>query len=122
MSQYLGNLKGNLTEGLTSQRINANIGCDSVEMIIDLQDSNLTTETDVRRLHPYCETEDLMDADYLVIDDSDSEEEKGLKRQKQTDVVWKPVLKKDPYHIKEPLMLTLEEVGYTRLLFIKYHN
>ena len=64
------------------------------------------------RVHSYCETEDLDDADYLVIDDSDSEEERGFKRVKLTDVVWKPVLKKDPYPVQEPLMLTLEEVEH----------
>ena len=62
------------------------------------------------RVHSHCETEDFGDADYLVIDDSDSEEERGFKRVKMTDVVWKPVLKKDPYPVQEPLMLTLEEV------------
>ena len=62
------------------------------------------------RVHSYCETEDFGDADYLVIDDSDSEEERGFKRVKRTDIVWKPALKKDPYPVQEPLMLTLEEV------------
>ena len=64
------------------------------------------------RVHSHCETEDFGDADYLVIDDSDSEEERGFKRVKMTDVVWKPVLKKDPYPVQEPLMLTLEEVEH----------
>ena len=64
------------------------------------------------RVHSHCETEDFGDADYLVIDDSDSEEERGFKRVKMTDVVWKPVLKKDPYPVQEPLMLTLDEVEH----------
>ena len=64
------------------------------------------------RVHSHCETEDFGGADYLVIDDSDSEEERGFKRVKMTDVVWKPVLKKDPYPVQEPLMLTLEEVEH----------
>ena len=61
------------------------------------------------KLNPYCDSEDN-DADYLVIDDSDTEWEKGLRPVKQPDKVWKPVLKRDPFPIQEPLILSLEEV------------
>ena len=61
------------------------------------------------KMHPYCDSEDN-DADYLVIDDSDTEGERGLRPVKQPDEVWKPVLKRDPFPIQEPLILSLEEV------------
>ena len=60
-------------------------------------------------LHPYCDTEDN-DADYLVIDDSDTEAERGLRPVKPLNEVWKPVLKRDPFPVQEPLILSLEEV------------
>ena len=71
------------------------------------------------KLHPYCDAEDD-DADYLVIDDSDSEGEKGLRPVRQSGVAWKSVLKRDPFPIQEPLILSLEEVTYTTL-FLKLH-
>ena len=61
------------------------------------------------KVHVHCETEDI-DGDYLVIDDSDCETERGLEPVQQPNVLWKPVLKKDPFPIQEPLVLTLEEV------------
>ena len=72
------------------------------------------------KVHVHCETEDI-DGDYLVIDDSDCETERGLKPVQQSDILWKPVLKKDPFPIQEPLVLTLEEVAGSFLFVHTYH-
>ena len=84
------------------------------ELLTTEREAKVSAETGSReetlpKLHPYCETEDV-DADYLVIDDSDTEGEKGLRLVKQPSVVWKSVLKRDPFPIQEPLILSLEEV------------
>ena len=73
------------------------------------------------KLHPYCDTEDN-DADYLVIDDSDTEAERGLRPVKQPDEVWRPVLKRDPFPIQEPLILSLEEVNLLLFFFLRQYK
>lgn len=70
------------------------------------KDSQNEQEKETREADPLCLSEEKY-GDLFVVEDSDNEAESGKRKWKEPP--WKPVVKEDPYFVKEFLHLSLEE-------------
>lgn len=80
----------------------------------DLQSKH---EKEIKETDPLCLTEEEH-GELFVMEDSDSEGEGGKRKWKEPH--WRPVVKEDPYFVKEYLHLSLEEVSLLSLILLSY--
>lgn len=80
----------------------------------DLQNKH---EKEIKETDPLCLTEEEH-GELFVMEDSDSEGEGGKRKWKEPH--WRPVIKEDPYFVKEFLHLSLEEVSPLSLILLSY--
>lgn len=83
------------------------------------KDSQNEHEKEIKETDPLCLSEEEH-GELFVMEDSDSEGEGGKRKWKEPQ--WRPVVKEDPYFVKEFLHLSLEEVSLLNLILLPLHQ
>lgn len=81
------------------------------------KDSQNERDKEMRETDPLCLSSEEH-GELFVMEDSDNEGEGGKRKWKEPH--WRPVVKEDPYFVKEFLRLSLEEVSLLNLILLIY--